>query len=140
MPLRCIFFEIVGHFLYTVYMENKVIVVHSVPLINSCSHPRSGYESEVERTIETVRGNVDVDVHAIDLTISPNLIYLCECKYWSSAVPKTIVHSFRTVVSDYGAHVGFLISRNGFQSGTYQASQNSNIRLVNWFEFQELFT
>lgn len=98
-----------------------------------------GFESDVERTIETVRGKVDVDVHAIDSTASPKLIYLCECKYWSSAVPKTVVHSFRTVVSDYGAHVGFLISRNGFQSGAYEAAQNSNIRLVNWFEFQEIF-
>jgi hypothetical protein len=98
-----------------------------------------GCKSDVECTIETVRGKVDVDVLAIDSTISPNLIYLCECKYWSSAVPKTVVHSFRTVVSDYGAHVGFLISRSGFQSGAYEAAQNSNIRLVNWFEFQDIF-
>ena len=98
-----------------------------------------GCNSEVERKIKTVRGEVNVDVHAIDLTTSPNLTYLCECKYWSSAVPKTVVHSFRTVVSDHGAHIGFLISKNGFQSGAYEAAQNSNIRLVNWFEFQEVF-
>lgn len=98
-----------------------------------------GCESEVERTIETVRGEVDVDVHAIDASISPNLTYICECKYWSKAVPKSVVHSFRTVVTDYGAHIGFLISRNGFQSGAYEAAKNSNIRLVNWFEFQDVF-
>lgn len=98
-----------------------------------------GCESEVERTIEIVRGKVDVDVHAVDSSTSPKLTYLCECKYWSSAVPKSVVHGFRTVVSDYGAHVGFLISRNGFQSGAYEAAQNSNIRLVNWFEFQGVF-
>ncbi len=97
-----------------------------------------GCESDVERTIETVRGKVDVHVHVIDSTTSPKLTYLCECKHWSSAVPKIVVHSFRTVVSDYGAHVGFLISRNGFQSGAYEGAQNSNIRLVNWFEFQDL--
>ena len=62
-----------------------------------------GCKSEVERTIETVRGKVDVDIHAVDLTTSPNLTYLCECKYWSSAVSKSVVHSFRTVVADYGA-------------------------------------
>jgi len=98
-----------------------------------------GCESDVEYTIETVRGKVDVDVYAIDQTTSPKLTYLCECKYWSSSVPKAVVHSFRTVVSDYGAHVGFLISRNGFQSGAYEAAQNSNIRLLNWFEFQNIF-
>lgn len=98
-----------------------------------------GCESEVERTIKTVRGKVDVDIHAVDLTTSPKLTYLCECKYWSSAVSKSVVHGFRTVVSDYGAHVGFLISRKGFQSGAYEAAKNSNIRLINWFEFQEIF-
>jgi Restriction endonuclease len=98
-----------------------------------------GCEAEVERTIETVRGNVEVDVLAVDPSTSPKLQYLCECKYWSRAVPQSVVHSFRTVVSDYGAHIGFLISRNGFQSGAYEAAQNSNIRLVNWFEFQEEF-
>jgi len=103
-------------------------------ILNVC-----GCESEVERTIETARGDVDVDVHAIDKSISPNLVYLCECKLWSKAVPKSVVHSFRTVVSDYGAHIGFLISRNGFQSGAYEATKNSNIRLVNWFEFQDIF-
>lgn len=98
-----------------------------------------GCEANVELTIETVRGKVDVDVHAIDLSISPQLTYLCECKYWSTAIPKSVVHGFRTVVSDYGAHIGFLISRNGFQSGAYEAAQNSNIQLVNWQEFQRMF-
>lgn len=98
-----------------------------------------GCEAEVERTIETVRGKVDVDVYAIDPIASPKLTYLCECKYWSNAVPKSVVHGFRTVVSDYGAHVGFIISKNGFQSGAYEAAQNSNVRLVNWFEFQGVF-
>jgi hypothetical protein len=26
---------------------------------------------------------------------SPPLTYLCECKYWSGAVPKSIVHGLR---------------------------------------------
>lgn len=98
-----------------------------------------GCDASVEKTIETVRGKVDVDVHAIDPSISPSLTYLCECKYWNTAVPKNVVHGFRTVMSDYGAHVGFIISRSGFQSGAYEAAGNSNIKLVNWFEFQSLF-
>ena len=98
-----------------------------------------GCEAEVEQTIKTVRGNVVVDVHAIDLTTTPKLTYLCECKYWTNPVPKGIVHGFRAVCTDYGAHVGFLISRNGFQSGAYEAVQNSNIYLLDWFEFQNVF-
>ena len=98
-----------------------------------------GCDATVEQTIQTVRGKVDVDVHVIDPSVSPNLTYLCECKFWNTPVPKSVVHGFRTVVSDYGAHVGFIISKEGFQSGAYEAAQNSNIKLVDWFEFQSIY-
>ncbi|MDM0055234.1 restriction endonuclease [Variovorax fucosicus] len=98
-----------------------------------------GMKAEVEHTLETVRGKVDVDVYAADETVRPSLTYLCECKHWSTAVPKNVVHGFRTVVNDTGAHVGIIISRSGFQSGAYEAAEKSNVRLVDWFEFQAIF-
>src|SRR4051794_16957058 len=87
---------------------------------------------EVEKDIVTTRGSVNVDVYIQDTTKVPNLVYLCECKYWESHVPKSVVHSFRTVVADYGAHVAFLISKRGFQSGAFEAAANSNIMLLTW--------
>ena len=98
-----------------------------------------GLDCEIEKTIQTVRGNVDIDVYAEDKSTQPTTIYLCECKHWQSAVPKTIIHAFRTVVSDYGANWGFVISSAGFQSGAFEAASNSNIRLITWTEFQDLF-
>jgi len=98
-----------------------------------------GFAAETDRAIETVRGTVNVDVYAEDTTQTPHLIYLCECKLWKSAVPKTVVHSFRTVVVDYGANCGFIISSRRFQKGAYEAATNTNIRLLNWIQFQELF-
>ena len=42
------------------------------------------------------------------------------------------------MVADSGAHIGFLIASNRFQSGAFEAAENSNIRLVGWYEFQEI--
>lgn len=98
-----------------------------------------GFAAETDRAIETVRGSVNVDVYAEDTTQTPLLIYLCECKRWKSSVPKTVVHSFRTVVVDHGANCGFIISSRRFQKGAYEAAANTNIRLLNWVQFQEIF-
>ncbi|GAI12096.1 unnamed protein product, partial [marine sediment metagenome] len=98
-----------------------------------------GLETDLERSIETARGSVEIDVYAEDKTQTPYVIYLCECKRWTSSVPQTIVHAFRTVVTDYGANFGLLISSRAFQSGAYEAAKNTNMRLLNWIEFQELF-
>lgn len=93
----------------------------------------------IEKEITTARGIVNVDVFVEDATKLPHLIYICECKYWESQIPKSVVHSFRTVVTDFGAHVGYLISKKGFQSGAYDAASNSNVMLLSWDEFQQLF-
>ena len=50
-----------------------------------------------------------------------------------------IIHGFRTVVADVGAHKGYIISSNGFQSGSFSAADLTNIELVTWDEFQEAF-
>lgn len=98
-----------------------------------------GFEAETPKIIETVRGKVEVDVYAIDSSLKPATVYICECKHWKSAVPQTIIHGFRTIVSDYGANWGLIISLNGYQSGSFEAIRNTNIKLLDWFEFQKLF-
>lgn len=96
--------------------------------------------AEVEKTIQTVRGTVNVDVYAFDAKQSPLPIYLCECKYWSDPVSKDVVHSFRTVLTDFGASCGFLISKSGFQSGAIDAAEHANVRLMNWSDFESVWT
>jgi len=100
---------------------------------------KSGLASETNKAVKTVRGSVNIDVYAEDNTTQPTTTYLCECKHWRENVTKTIVHAFRTVVLDYGANWGFIISSSGFQSGAYEAAEKSPIRLLTWDEFQELF-
>lgn len=98
-----------------------------------------GYTTETEKKLDTVRGPVEVDVFSEDTTQSPNIIYVCECKYWVKKVPKEVVHSFRTVMQDFGAHYGIIISKKGFQKGAFTAARNTNIALKDWFGFQEMF-
>lgn len=98
-----------------------------------------GFKADNNVEIKTVRGTVNVDVLAIDNNITPNTTILIECKYWNTNIPQTVIHSFRTIVNDYGANHGLIISRNGFQSGSYEAVKNTNIKLLSWNEFLEMF-
>jgi hypothetical protein len=93
----------------------------------------SGFlDVEVEKEISGARGKSEVDVYAKN----KNGVYVCECKNWNTAIPKSVVQTFRTVINDIGANKGYLISRNGFQSGTYPIVENTNVALVDWYEFQ----
>ena len=98
-----------------------------------------GFHAEVDITIQTARGTVNVDVYAEDRSRMPEIRYLIECKHWKTRVPKTVVHAFRAVVSDFGANVGLFVSSVGFQSGAFDVAKNSPLRLVEWREFQDLF-
>ncbi len=98
-----------------------------------------GCEVEIGKQVELVRGNKEIDVWVRDQHTVPSSEYLCECKFWRRAVPQEVVHSFRTVVSDYGAHRGFLISKAGFQTGAREAAQNTNVQLVTFGELQAIF-
>lgn len=100
-------------------------------ILNEC-----GYETLVEKTIQTVRGNVTIDCFAEKQNGHRTIIF-AECKFWSKRIPQSIVHSFRTVVNDSGANSGFIISKAGFQKGAIDAVENSNITLMTYNEFLE---
>lgn len=98
-----------------------------------------GYDCEVEKDIRTTRESINIDVYAFNKKDIPESKILCECKHWNTPVPKTIIHSFRTAVTDFGANYGIIVSKVGFQSGAYEAIKNTNILLLNWNEFQDYF-
>jgi hypothetical protein len=82
-----------------------------------------GCEVVVGKPIDNVRGAKEIDVFVRDVAITPPAVYLCECKLWKRAVPQEIVHAFRTVMADVGAHRGFIISGAGFQKGAFEAQR-----------------
>ena len=98
-----------------------------------------GMDAEIEREVTTARGQVNVDVVAVDPDPTLPAKYLCECKHWQTAVPKTIVHGSRTVVTDSGANLRIVILLVGFQRGAYDAAEYSNVKLLTWEGFQQLF-
>jgi hypothetical protein len=98
-----------------------------------------GFTVEVEKSVTTVRGKVDIDVFGQEEIEGRRFTTLCECKHWKSAVPQTIIHGFRTVVGDIGANKGYIISTGGFQSGAFSAAELTNIELVTWHQFQDAF-
>ncbi|MEG2653691.1 MAG: restriction endonuclease, partial [Ruthenibacterium sp.] len=100
---------------------------------------QAGYTATSPRTIDTARGKVEVDV----FVESPDELVkkiICECKYWNTPVPKEKVHAFRAVVQDSGASIGLLISKVGFQSGTIEAANYSNVQLVTWQQFTDIIS
>jgi hypothetical protein len=98
-----------------------------------------GLAAEVGRKLRLARGTVEVDVYATDPTTTPHAIYLCECKRWRSRVPQAEVQAFRTVVADAGAHFGLFVSAAGFQGGAFEVVRHTNVHLLGWQDFQNLF-
>lgn len=95
-------------------------------ILKSC-----GYFVESPKKIQSVRGNVEIDVYANN----SDIMIACECKYWESNVPQNVIFAFRTVVEDIGANKGIIIAKKGFQRGAYNSIQNTNIELKSWEEF-----
>ena len=98
-----------------------------------------GLSVEVEKTVQLARGRAEIDVHAVETIGGRTHTIFCECKFWKRAIPQNVVHSFRTVVADGGANVGYLITSSPFQSGAFSAAELTNLRLVTWPEFQAEF-
>lgn len=97
-----------------------------------------GYDVELQKHVGLARGDVKVDVWADDHVEPPNVLVV-ECKHWKKRVSKDIVHGFRTVVGDSGSNTGLLVSMAGFQKGAHKAAAYSNVRLLTWDAFQQLF-
>ena len=98
-----------------------------------------GFSVEVEKKVQSARGGVELDVYAEEIVRGRRYAIACECKHWNARVPQAVVHSFRTVVQEVGANVGYIVSMNGFQAGAIAASELTNLQLVTWQQFQDSF-
>lgn len=98
-----------------------------------------GFVVDVEKKVETARGEVELDVYAEENIKGRKYSVICECKLWNSNIPQSVIHSFRTVVGDVGANKGYIISLKGFQSGSVKAVNYTNVELTTWEEFQQAF-
>src|SRR5688572_27268194 len=98
-----------------------------------------GFAVEIVTNVTTARGQVELDVYAEEDIKGRKYRIVCECKYWKSNIPQSVIHSFRTVVSDAGYNVGYIITTSDFQSGSIKATDYTNIELLTWDQFQDKF-
>ncbi|MBO1907017.1 restriction endonuclease [Microvirga sp. 3-52] len=98
-----------------------------------------GMQAECQVTLTLPRGSANIDVLAEDRVEGIVHKIICECKNWTAAIPQHVVHAFRTVVHEAGANRGYIISKAGFQSGSIEAASSTNIELVTFEEFQDIF-
>lgn len=98
-----------------------------------------GFDVEIEKKVETVRGTVELDVFAQEEVKGRRYSIVVECKHWKSRIPQNVVHGFRTVVADLGANIGYIVSTAGFQEGAFQARELTNIELLTWEQLQDKF-
>lgn len=98
-----------------------------------------GLTAETEKKLRTARGEIEIDVYAVDENSVDQIRYLIECKNWATPTPQSVVHSFTTVIHETGGNIGFIVSRVGFQSGASQYMQNTNIIGVTYLELQQRY-
>jgi hypothetical protein len=98
-----------------------------------------GLTANVEVACTTPRGQVTVDVHAVDERSVDRIQYIVECKNWNAPIPQSVVHSFTTVMHETGANIGFIVSRHGLQSGALQYTQNTNIQGLTYLQLQQRY-
>lgn len=110
-------------------LQNKVSVI-----LKQC-----GFKVETEKTTETARGKVELDVYAEETIKGRKYSIVCECKYWKLNIPQNVVHGFRTILNDLGCNLGYVITTSDFQIGSINTSEYTNVELLTWENFQVLF-
>lgn len=107
-------------------LQNKVCLLLS----------QSGFETEIEKKVSTPRGDVEIDVFAIDPRSIDKITYAVECKNWSAPVNQSVIHAFTTVMNETGSNIGYIVSKAGFQDGAVRYTKHTNIKLFSFLELQ----
>ena len=108
-------------------LQNKVCLLLS----------QSGFEAEIEKVISTPRGEVEIDVFAVDPRSIDKITYVVECKNWCVPVNQSVIHAFTTVMSETGSNIGYIVSKVGFQNGAVRYTNHTNIKLFSFTELQD---
>ena len=98
-----------------------------------------GFVAETEKKIATPRGEIEIDVFAYDPKSIDKITYIIECKNWNNKIPQTIVHSFTSVMNETGGNIGYIISKEGFQKGSYDFINSTNINIFTFENLQERY-
>jgi hypothetical protein len=95
-----------------------------------------GADAETNVRVQGVRTCHDIDILVKTRFLGENITWVVEAKYWKSKVTKSQVLALRSIVDDIGADRGFIISVAGFQSGAFEATNNTNVKLKTFDELK----
>ena len=98
-----------------------------------------GLTVEIGKVVTTPRGNIELDVYAVDEDSVDKIKYIVECKNWATAIPQTVVHAFTTVMHEVGGNIGYIISKEGLQTGAIEYTKSTNITGLSYEEFQRKY-
>ncbi|MCD8418809.1 restriction endonuclease [Tenacibaculum finnmarkense genomovar finnmarkense] len=110
-------------------LQNKVSI-----LLNQV-----GFVAETEKKITTPRGEIEIDVFAYDPKSIDKITYIIECKNWNNKIPQSVIHSFTSVMNETGGNIGYIISKKGFQKGSYDFINSTNINIFTFENLQERY-
>ena len=95
-----------------------------------------GCDATVEETLEGVRGKHEIDVVVRTTIAGLSILWIIECKYWKTAVPKAQVLTLVQIAQDVGADRAFLLSEKGFQAGAVAVVRRANVSLTSVDELE----
>lgn len=89
-----------------------------------------GLSAETDVTLQGVRTAHDIDVVVRSKHVGFEVLWLVECKHWKSPVSKLHVLGLREIVNDLGADRGILLCEAGFQTGSIEAANLTNVQVT----------
>ena len=96
-----------------------------------------GLYAETNKTIKGIRTEHDIGIYVDFSFIGLKTIWLIEAKYWNQKIDKNTVSAFMHRVNETCADKGIIISKKGFQTGAFEAAENSNILLRTFEELNK---
>jgi len=88
-----------------------------------------GFQATVDYTVEGVRSKHAIDVYVTFERWGMPHTWIVECKHRARAVTKADVETLKSIASEIGASLAFLLSESGFQSGAFDAARKTNVVL-----------
>ena len=80
-------------------------------------------------TLQGVSTKHDIDV-VVEIDVAGfSVLWLVECRHWSTPVSKLHVLGLREIVNDLGADRGIVLREVGFQSGAKEAANMTNVQV-----------
>ncbi len=88
-----------------------------------------GLNSKVNHVVEGVRSKHAIDVYVTFDRWGMRHTWIVECKCHARAITKADVETLKSIASEVGASLAFLLSESGFQSGALDAARKTNVVL-----------